>query len=44
MLTSVDEYKREYLPIETARKLNGEDALERMVRLMETRGAGSHPQ
>jgi len=45
MLTIVDEYTRECLAIDVARNLTSDDVLERLTRLMVTRGrAGAHPR
>jgi putative transposase len=42
MLTLVDEYTRECLAIDVARKLTSDDVLERLSRLMATRGVPEH--
>jgi transposase InsO family protein len=42
MLTLVDEYTRECLSIDVARRLNSEDVLERLVWLFVTRGVPKH--
>ena len=42
MLTLVDEYTRECLAIDVARRLNSEDVLERLVWLFVTRGVPEH--
>lgn len=42
MLTLIDQFTREYLAIEVARKLNHDDVLERLAWLMATRGVTDH--
>ena len=42
MLTVIDEYTRECLSIDVARKLNHDDVLERLAWLMATRGVPGH--
>ena len=42
MLTIVDEYTRECLAIDVARRLNGDDVLERLAWLFATRGVPAH--
>jgi transposase InsO family protein len=42
MLTLVDEFTRECLAIDVARRLNSEDVLERLAWLMVTRGVPDH--
>ena len=42
MLAIMDEYTRECLAIDVARKLNHDDVLERLAWLMATRGVPKH--
>jgi transposase InsO family protein len=42
LLTIIDEYSRECLAIDVARKLNSEDVLDRLMQLFITRGLPAH--
>lgn len=42
MLTLIDEYSRECLAIDVARKLSSEDVLDRLMELFITRGIPEH--